>query len=120
MFSLNDDLTRSFENVKVINNHSKFSTTSGMLSPSLSREYNRQGQLDNLHINVSGISLFSSLIKNAIFYRKKSMNVGKMGAGESHRRQQGSSSGFRSDDSENPRRGGRRGGYTNHHRRPRR
>ena len=56
---INDDLIRSFEKIKVINNHHKFSTPSGMLSPSLSREYNRQGQPDYLHINVSGICLLA-------------------------------------------------------------
>ena len=119
-----NDLTRSFKDVKIINHYSRFSNTSGILASNLSNEFNNQGEPDLLHLNVTGLRLFSFLIKNALFSYKKSHERGAGGRSYSSvvssTGRQGSFSDFRSDDSENPRRGGRRGGYNNHRRRPRR
>ena len=126
-----DDLCKSFTRVKYIDSYRKFTDSNGFLSSSLSREFSGDNQPDYLHLNIAGLRVLSVCIKRALFASKRlegsiprSGRVGggaqNMDAGESNRRQQGSSSDFRADDSDNPRRGGRRGGYTNHRRHPRR
>ena len=65
------DFAKSFRNVKLIDNFSRFSDNLGKLSPSISREFNSRNELDMLHLNETGLRMFSSSIKSTIFYRKR-------------------------------------------------
>ena len=74
-----NDLPLSFEYIKVVNHWQRFSGVSGLLTPGLSREFNSHGEPDQLHLNDSGLRLFSVVIKNALFLRKKSQERGTGG-----------------------------------------
>ena len=74
-----NDLPLSFKYIRVINHWTRFSSVAGLLTPGLSREFNSQGQTDKLHLNDSGLRLFSSVLKNALFLRKKSQERGTGG-----------------------------------------
>ena len=73
---LNVDLVRSFSNVFIIDNTFTFSDGLGKLSRSISRDTNRNGDPDNLHLNENGLRLLSRNIKRAIFFRKESRASG--------------------------------------------
>ena len=73
-----DDLPLSFKYITIINHWSRFSGVSGLLSPGLSREFNSRNEPDQLHLNASGLRLFSTVIKNVLFLRK---NVQGRGTG---------------------------------------
>ena len=67
---LNEDLSRSFQNIRIIDGFSKFTDSLGKLSSPLSREFNNRGEPDYLHLNESGLRVLSVTIKSAIFFRK--------------------------------------------------
>ena len=103
-----DDLPLSFKDIRIINHTSRFSGAAGLLTPGLSREFNSRGESDQLHLNPAGLRLFSTVIKNALFLRKKSQERGT-GEGAGGRVQQDGRS-YSSVVSYRGRRGGRRGG----------
>ena len=105
-----DDLPKSFKDIRIINHHSRFSSVAGFLTPGLSREFNSHGEPDQLHLNESGLRLFSFIIKSALFSRKKSQERGA-GGGSGGRVQQERS--YSSVASRRGRHDGRRGGGTN-------
>ena len=65
-------LPKSFKDIRIINSQSRFSNVAGLLTPGLSRDFNSHGGPDQLHLNESGLRLFSYLIKSSLFSRKKS------------------------------------------------
>ena len=85
---ISNDLSKSFKNIRVINNFSRFSDVAGFLAPGLSREYNSHGEPDQLHLNDSGLRVFSYLIKSTLFARKKSQEGGTDRGGSGGRVQQ--------------------------------
>ena len=106
-----NDLPLSFKYIRVINHWTRFSSVAGLLTPGLSREFNSQGQADQLHLNDSGLRLFSSVLKNALFLRKKSQEGGT-GGGSGSSVQQGSGTLSNAVINGRGHRGGRgRGGY---------
>ena len=70
---------------------------------------------DTLHLNVAGLRLFGSVIKNAIFYRKKSHSEGGTGGGN---RMQQDGRIYSSALSDTGRRGRRKGGVNSCPRQP--
>ena len=113
---ISDDLSKSFKDIRIINIHARFSTVGGFLSASLSREFNSQGETDELHINAAGLSLLSYLVKGSLFSRKKTQEGGAGGGGGAGTRERQGSRNYSSVVSRGGRRGGRRGG-SNHHQR---
>lgn len=115
---INDDLSNSFKDIRIINIHTKFANVSGVLSAGLSQEYNSRGELDQLHINAAGLRLFSSLMKNSLFSRKRMQERGTGGGagggtGSGSREQQNGRS-FSSVVSNRGRHDRRRDGSRNH------
>ena len=106
-----NDLPKSFKDIRIINSQSRFSNVAGLLTPGLSREFNSHGEPDQLHLNESGLRLFSYLIKSSLFSRKKSQERGT-GDGRGGREQQEGRS-YSSVVSYRGRHGGRRGGGSN-------
>ena len=93
-----NDLCKSFNSrVKMINVHSKFCNSNGLLSDNLSQELTRDNQPDYLHLNAAGLKLLSSSIKDAIFISKRQRQDGStmhngsggLGSGNSPRQQTG-------------------------------
>ena len=66
-----EDLYKSYNRVRTIDCHKKFCDSNVFLARNLSREFNRDNQPDNLHLNEGGLKMLSVLIKNAIFYKKR-------------------------------------------------
>ena len=86
---INDDLSKSFKDIRIISHYSKFSSVSGILSRNLSKEFTNSGEPDLLHLNAAGLRLFSSMIKSALFSRKRAQERGTGGvAGGGSRVQQ--------------------------------
>ena len=107
-----EDLCKSYNRVKVINAHKKLSDSNGFLASNLSREFNRDNQPDNLHLNDGGLKLLSVTIKNALFFSKRrgEGSTGHSGGGSGGRDQQGARGSY-AEVVRHPSRGGRRGGH---------
>ena len=108
-----DDLCKSFHNrVKCIDSYRKLCDSNGLLARNLSRDFTRDNQPDNLHLNDGGLKLLSVSIKNALFLNKRQgegtrrSGEGRTGSSD----QQPDSEGYAGAVSHPPRRG-RRGGY---------
>ena len=71
-----EDLPKSFKDIRVINQHKRFSHVSGLLAQNISKEFNSHGEPDLLHLNAAGLRLLSSVIKNAVFMSKRSQERG--------------------------------------------
>ena len=110
---INDDLSKSFKDIRIISHYSKFSSVSGILSNNLSKEFTNTGEPDLLHLNESGLRLLSTTIKSALFYRKRAQERGTGGGtvGGSAVQQEGRSY---SSVVNRGRPGRRRGGSNNH------
>ena len=72
---INDDLSKSFKDIRIISHYSKFSSVSGILSRNLSKEFTNSGEPDLLHLNAAGLRLFSSMIKSALFSKRKFVGI---------------------------------------------
>ena len=107
---VHEDLGRSFKGITIIYGYNKFCDVSGKLAPTLSSEFNKHGAPDYLHLNESGLMVFSKNIKNALFYRKQAARSSTAGRGPGRGEQQGRSYA----DVTRRRRPERRGGGTNH------
>ena len=107
-----NDLPKTFKDIRIINSQSRFSNVAGLLTPGLSREFNSYGEPDQLHLNESGLRMFSYLIKSLLFSRKKSQDGGTGDGGGDRVHQEGRS--YSSVISYRGRQGGRQGGGLNH------
>ncbi len=83
---IQDDLTRSFKDIRIIDTFSKFTSVKGLLSSKMSREFNRNSQPDYLHLNDVGLRVLSVCIKKSIF-------AGKQGEGNTAGRGRGGAGG---------------------------
>ena len=108
-----DDLCKSFNNrVKAIDSYRKLCDSNGLLAKNLSREFTRDNQPDNLHLNDGGLKLLSVSIKNALFINKRQGGgTRRSGEGRTDESNQQPTSGSYAEVVSHPTRGSRRGGY---------
>ena len=66
-----EDLQNSFGNIRIINIFSQFCDVRGLLATNLSRDFNKHGEPDYLHLDERGLRVLSIKIKQAIFYSKR-------------------------------------------------
>ena len=63
------DMLQTCKGVQCVDGFHKFADHNGHLACELSKSFDRQGRLDMLHLNRSGVSVLASLIKQSIFLR---------------------------------------------------
>ena len=63
------DMLQTCKGVQCVDGFHKFADHNGHLACELSKSFDRQGRLDMLHLNRSGVSVLAYLIKQSIFLR---------------------------------------------------
>ena len=66
-----EDLQNAFSNIRIINTFSQFCDVRGLLATNLSRDLNKHGSPDYLHLDERGLRVLSIKIKQSIFYSKR-------------------------------------------------